>query len=78
VSRFDIVTPEAFHAEFGDAGPDGGGRDTFMAALEFRTRSLDEVWRAMEAGGVIGAGQHKARVVVPARAAFGATLAFCL
>jgi hypothetical protein len=78
VSRFDIVTPEALHAEFGDACPDGGGRDSFMAALVFRTRSLDAAWRAMRDGGISGAHQHGGRVVVPAREAFGATLAFCV
>lgn len=78
VSRFDVVTPETLHAEFDDASPDGGGRDSYMAALEFRTRSLDSAWRAMERGGVAGARREKDRVIVPASAAFGATLAFCL
>lgn len=78
VSRFDVVTPEALRAEFGDAAPDGGGRDSYMAALEFRTRSADAAWLVMQRGGVIGARRDNGRVIVPASAAFGATLAFCL
>jgi hypothetical protein len=78
VSRFDIVTPEALRLEFGDAAPDGGGRDSFMAALEFRTRSVDAAWRAMRDGAISGVHRDNGRVIVPATSAFGATLAFCL
>jgi hypothetical protein len=78
VSRFDVVTPEALRAEFGDAAPDGGGRDSFMAALEFRTRSVEAAWQVMRLGGVTGVRRDNGRVIVPAGAAFGATLAFCL
>ena len=78
VSRFDVVTPDTLHAEFGDASPDGGGRDSYMAALEFRTRSTDAAWRAMQQGGIIGVRRANGSVIVPASAAFGATLAFCL
>jgi len=78
VSRFDIVTPEALRLEFGDAVPDAGGRDSFMAALEFRTRSADAAWRAMRDGAIRGVHRDNGRVIVPATSAFGATLAFCL
>jgi Glyoxalase-like domain len=79
VSRFDVVTPATLRGEFGDAAPDGGGRDTFMAALEFRTRSVDAAWRAMETGGITSARREAdGRVIVPSSAAFGAALAFCL
>jgi hypothetical protein len=78
VARFDVVTPETSRAEFGDAAADGGGRVSFMAALEFRTRSLDAVSQAMERGAIAGVRRDAGRVVVPARAAFGATLAFCV
>src|SRR5437764_693725 len=47
VSRFDVVTPEALRADFGDAAPDGGGRDSYMAALAFRTRSVDAAWQVL-------------------------------
>ena len=76
-ARFDIVTPETLGSLYGEAAPEGGGRETYMAALEFRTRSLDAAWGAMERGGVKGARRDAERVVVPASEAFGATLAFC-
>ena len=77
LSRFDVVTPDTVRAWFGDAAPDGGGRDSYMAALEFRTRSLDAAWEAMRMGGIRGARREGDRVVAPASEAFGATLAFC-
>ena len=78
VSRFDVVTPAALGAEFGDAVPDSGGRDSYMAALEFRTCSTDAAWQAIERGGVTAARRLNGRGIVPAVAAVGATLAFCL
>ena len=78
VSRFDVITPPALRTLYGAAAPDGGGRDSFMAALELRTRSLDAASRALEAGGITGLRREEGRVIVPASAAFGATLAFCL
>jgi hypothetical protein len=78
LSRFEIVIPEAFRGDFGDAAADGGGRETYMAALEFRTRSTDAAWQAMERGGIASAHRDDGRVIVPAAAAFGVTLAFCL
>ena len=76
VSRFDVVTPAAVRAEFGDAAPDGGGRDSYMAALEFRTRAADAAEKALAAGGIAGVRRDHGRMVVPASSAFGATLAF--
>jgi hypothetical protein len=78
VSRFDIVTPDTLQLEYGDLAPDPGGRESFMAALVFRTRSLDAAWRAMEVGGIAGARRDNGLVTVPAASACGATLAFCL
>jgi hypothetical protein len=78
MSRFDIVTPGEFQSEFNDPSANGGGRDTFMAALEFRTRSVDAAWEAMDSGDIAGARRDHGRVIVPADAACGATLAFCL
>lgn len=78
VSRFDIVTPDALRREFGELAPDPGGRESFMAALVFRTRSLDAAARATETGGIVGVRRENGQVVVPAAAACGATLAFCL
>ena len=78
VSRFEVVTPAAFQAEFGDAAADGGGRDSFMAGLEFRTRSVDAAWQAMRSGAIAGVRRDGGRVIVPASSACGATLVFCL
>ncbi len=78
LSRFDVVSPEAFQAEFGDAAPESQGRDSYMAALEFRTRSLDAAAAALDKGRIAGVRRLDRRIVVPASSAFGATLAFCL
>jgi hypothetical protein len=78
VSRIDVLTPAALDGEFGDAAPTAGGRDNFMAVLTFRTRSIVAAAHALQAGGIIGARQESGQVVVPATAAFGATLVFCL
>jgi len=78
VSRFDVVTPDALEIEFGDLAPNGGGRDSFMAALVLRTRSLDAASRAMEVGEIEGVRRENGQVIVPAATACGATLAFCL
>jgi len=78
VSRFDIVTPDALQLEYGELAPDPDGRESFMAALVFRTRSLDAAAHAMEAGGIAGVRRENGLVIVPAAAACGATLAFCL
>jgi hypothetical protein len=78
LSRFDVITPAVLVSEFGDAAADGGGRDTYMAGLVLRTRSLDAAWQALQRGAIAGARRDESRIVVPARSAFGATLAFCL
>lgn len=78
VSRFDVVTPEVLQREYGELAPDPAGRESFMAALVFRTRSLDAAAQAMEAGGIAGVRRENGVVTVPARSACGATLAFCL
>jgi hypothetical protein len=76
MSRFDVVTHEALVNQFGEAAPSGGGRAEFMAALTFRTRSLDAAASALEAGGVEGFWREEGRLVVPAASAFGCALEF--
>jgi hypothetical protein len=76
LSRFDIVTPATLAAWFGEAAPDGGGRAEYMAALTLRTTSLDQAATALEAGAVAGVRRESGRLLVPAAAAFGATLEF--
>ncbi len=76
MSRFDLLTPEALVNQFGEAAPTGDGRPEFMAALTFRTRSLDAAYDAMAAGNVDGFWREEGRVVVPASSAFGCALEF--
>jgi Glyoxalase-like domain len=76
MSRFDLLTHEALVNQFGEAAPGGDGRAEFMAALSFRTRSLDAAFAALEAGGVDGFWREERRVVVPAASAFGCALEF--
>lgn len=76
LSRFDVITPAMLARQFGDAAPDGGGRDAFMAGLTFRTLSLDRAAAALREGGITGAQREQDRVRVPATSAFGATLEF--
>ena len=76
LASFDVLTPAALAREFGDAAPDGGGRAEYMAALAFRTHSLDTAAAALAAGGIAGVRRDARHVVVPAGAAFGALLEF--
>lgn len=75
LSRFDVITPARLQQEFGEAAPDSGGRDQFMAALTLRTRSLDAVAGALADGGVT-ARREPDRILVAAGDAFGAMLEF--
>jgi hypothetical protein len=74
-ARVDIVTPAELKRQFGAACPDAHGRASYMAALSFRTTSLDKAARALKDGGIsaISAKQH---IVVPAAQALNATLEF--
>jgi Glyoxalase-like domain len=76
LSRVDVVTPAALWEMFGDAAPDSRGRRDYMAALTFRTLSLDAAETALESGGVRGVDRIGTSVLVPATEAFGVTLEF--
>jgi Glyoxalase-like domain len=76
LSRFDVVHPGALWEMFGGAAPDSRGRRDYMAALTFRTLSLDAAETALEAGGVRGVDRIGTSVLVPATEAFGVTLEF--
>ncbi len=76
LSQFDVIAPAALQRAFGDAAPDGEGREEFMAALTLRTRSLDAVAEALHAGGIAGARRESDRIVVQASATFGTVLEF--
>jgi hypothetical protein len=71
LSRFDVVTPVGLAAEFGAAAVGAEGRDTFMAALTLRVRSLERAAAALQVPGVV---RDDDRIVVPASEAFGVTL----
>ena len=76
LSRFDVVHPGALWEMFGGAAPDSRGRRDYMAALTFRTVSLDAAETALEAGGIKGVDRIGTSVLVPASEAFGVTLEF--
>jgi hypothetical protein len=76
LSRFDVVHPGALWEMFGGAAPDSRGRRDYMAALTFRTLSLDAAETALEAGGVRGVDRIGTSVLVPAAEAFGVTIEF--
>jgi hypothetical protein len=76
LSVFEVVTPDVLATRFGDAAPEAGGRSDMMAALSFRTRSLDQAAAALAAGGIAGVRREAGGIIVPATAAFGATVAF--
>jgi hypothetical protein len=76
LARFDIVHPGAVWEMFGGAAPDSRGRRDYMAALTFRTLSLDAAETALEAGNVRGVDRIGTSVLVPATEAFGVTLEF--
>jgi hypothetical protein len=76
LSRFDVVHPGALWEMFGGAAPDSRGRRDYMAALTFRTLSLDAAQTALEAGGIRGVDRIGTSVLVPATEAFGVTLEF--
>jgi hypothetical protein len=62
------------HAEatrrLGDALPDAAGRDTFIAAMRLRTRSLADT------ASLLGRRARDAQVIVPAAAACNVALIF--
>jgi hypothetical protein len=76
LSRFDVVHPAALWEMFGGAAPDSRGRRDYMAALTFRTLSLDAAETALEDGGVRGVDRIGTSVLVPATEAFGVTIEF--
>ena len=75
-SCVDLVTPAELQRLYGDAVPDAGGRESYMAALTFRASSIDRVAQALQAGGIAGVRREEARIVVPAAQAWNCTLEF--
>jgi hypothetical protein len=75
LSRFDILSPRALAAAFGDAAPDPQGRSSYMSGLSLRVTDLARTTDVLRTAGV-GLAERDGRILVPAREAFGATLEF--
>jgi hypothetical protein len=75
-TNLEIVTEAAAQREFGDAMPDAAVRATYMAALGFRTASVKQAAGFLKRNGISFGEVRGGSLVVPARAAFNATLTF--
>jgi hypothetical protein len=73
-ARVELATPAAVADEFGVAAALPAGRREYLAAAEFAVASLCETRRRLRP--IAGVLAEERRVVVPAAAAFNATLAF--
>ena len=76
LSRFDILTAEAFGVQVGrEAMPDSAGRPAYMAGLAFRTTSLARAAASLRQGSIpfVERGGH---LVVAAREAINAVIEF--
>jgi Glyoxalase-like domain len=73
-ARVELATPAAIGAEFGDAAADPAGRAEYLAAVELNVSSLARTAERLLQ--IEGVREEKGRIVVPARAAFNATLVF--
>ncbi|MGD9616284.1 MAG: VOC family protein [Alphaproteobacteria bacterium] len=73
-ARVELTAPAAVAAEFGDAAADPSGRAEYIAAVALTVASLAPTAERLRA--VAGVRVEPDRIVVPARAAFNATLAF--
>jgi hypothetical protein len=75
-AQIDFITAEALASRFGAGVPEAAGREEYMAALGFRTTSLDLAVQALEAGGIREMWRMQDRVVVAAREAMNVTVEF--
>jgi hypothetical protein len=73
-ARVQLATPFVIAAEFGDAAADSAGRAEYIAAVEMKTQSLAATAEFLRPVGGVRVEQD--RIIVPAQAAFNATLAF--
>jgi hypothetical protein len=72
-ARVELATPAAIAAEFGDAA-DPSGRAEYLALVELKVASLAETAERLHR--IAGVRAEPNRIIVPARAAFNATLVF--
>lgn len=75
LSSFDVVTPEALGGLYATAAPGADGRESWMAALRLRTRSVATAGRVLRQGGISFA-EGEGRIVVPSTETMGVTLEF--
>src|SRR5262249_24474604 len=73
-ARIELAPPAAVAEEFGEAAADPAGRVEYLAAAEFTVASLAETEQLLRSTAGLRADDR--RVVVPAAAAFNATLVF--
>lgn len=77
-ARFDVMTARSFEAEFPNAGPNPLGRDQYLAAISFRTLSLQMASKWLKQSGIADIRSNAERIVVPAHQAMQCTLSFVL
>ena len=75
LSRFEVATPAALAADWGNALPGAAGRTEWMAGLVLRTTSLDRAAAALHAGG-IAMRRDTDHILVPAAEADDVALMF--
>jgi hypothetical protein len=73
-AQIELASPPAVAEEFGEAAADPAGRTEYLAAAEFTVTSLPETTRLLCS--TAGLRIEDRRIVVPAVAAFNATLVF--
>ncbi|HEX2150464.1 MAG TPA: VOC family protein, partial [Stellaceae bacterium] len=73
-ARVELAPPVAIAAEFGDAAADPSGRAEYIAAVTLNVSSLARTAELLHQVDRVRA--EEGRIVVPARAAFNATLVF--
>lgn len=75
-TNLEIVTEATARRAFGDGMPDAAGRATYMAALGFRTVCVKRAAEVLKQNGIAFSETREGSLLVPARAAFNATLMF--
>lgn len=74
--RVDLVTAAQLQHRLGESACDGGGRTSYMAAIELRCTSLDAVRESLRALPARGVHDQGSRVIVAASLACNTTIEF--
>jgi hypothetical protein len=72
----DLVTAAQLQHRLGESACDGGGRTSYMAAIELRCTSLDAVRESLRALPARGVHDQGSRVIVAASLACNTTIEF--